>query len=144
MNGQASGRPWYISVVGVLAALWNGVGAFDYSMTETRNARYMTGFTADELAYFYDFPGWAVGAWALGVWGGLAGALLLLLRSRWAVHAFVLSLLGVAGMTAYQMTHAVPASFRTTASLGLTAAIWTIAGLLLWYAVAMRERGVLR
>jgi hypothetical protein len=47
--------------------------------------------------------------WALGVWGALAGSMLLLLRSRRAVTAFAASLVGLAVSTGYQLTHAVHA-----------------------------------
>jgi hypothetical protein len=35
---------------------------------------------------------WVVASWALSVWGGMLGALLLLLRKRWAVPVFGVSL----------------------------------------------------
>jgi hypothetical protein len=84
--------PWHVWVVGVVALLWNGIGAFDYTMTETRNASYMSSFTPEQLAYFHGFPQWVVGTWALGVWGGVLGSLALLLRTRWAVPIFAVSL----------------------------------------------------
>jgi len=84
--------PWHVWLVGVLALLWNGVGAFDYLMTQTRNASYMSAFTPEQLDYFYGFPAWVVAAWALSVWGGVLGSILLLLRRRWAVPVFGVSL----------------------------------------------------
>jgi len=84
--------PWHLWLVGVLALLWNGVGAFDYVMTETRNATYMSSFTPEQLAYFYGFPKWVIAAWALSVWGGVLGSVLLLLRKRWAGPVFGVSL----------------------------------------------------
>jgi hypothetical protein len=40
-------------------------------------------------------PGWAWAAYALAVWAGTLGALALLMRRRWAVTLFALSLAGV-------------------------------------------------
>jgi hypothetical protein len=88
--------PPYLLIVGVLALLWNAIGAFDYVMTETRNSSYMSSFTADQLAYFNSFPKWAIATWALGVWGGVIGSLLLIFRRRLAVVVFTVSLLSVA------------------------------------------------
>ncbi len=139
-----AGRPWHLWMIGLLGVAWNGFGAFDYIMTETRNAAYMAAFPPEQLAYFYGFPLWATAGWALGVWGGVAGALLLLLRSHWAVLAFAISLFGLAIATLYQMAAPVPASLRTAEALAMTGAIWLIALLLLWYALGMRGRGVLR
>jgi hypothetical protein len=80
-------------IIGVVALLWNGIGAFDYTMTEMRNPSYMKAFTPEQLAYYYSFPAWAVGTWAISVWGGVAGSLALLLRKRWAATIFVVSLI---------------------------------------------------
>jgi hypothetical protein len=88
--------PPYLLIVGVLELLWNAIGAFDYVMTETRNSSYMSSFTADQLAYFNSFPKWAIATWALGVWGGVIGSLLLIFRRRLAVVVFTVSLLSVA------------------------------------------------
>lgn len=84
--------PRHLWIVGVVALLWNAMGAFDYVMTQTRNAGYMARFTPEQLEYFTGFPAWVDGAWALAVWGAVAGSVLLLLRSRWAGLAFLVSL----------------------------------------------------
>lgn len=84
--------PLHLMIVGVMALLWNAVGAFDYVMTETRHASYMSSFNADQLAYFNNFPKWAIATWAVAVWGGVAGSLLLLFRRRLAVVVFAVSL----------------------------------------------------
>nr|WP_293859230.1 hypothetical protein [Sphingomonas sp. SCN 67-18] len=143
-TAEGAGRPWHIWLVGVLGLLWNGMGAFDYTMTETRNAAYLAGFTADQLAYFNSFPAWAVAGWALGVWGGVAGCLLILLRRRAAVPVLALSLAGAAVTVVFELTAAVPESLKGPESAMLTAAILIIAVLLLVYAMRMRRRGVLR
>ncbi len=93
---QTTRAPWHLWVVGVLALLWNSMGAFDYLMTETRNSSYMSSFTAEQLAYFDSIPKWAIATWALGVWGGVLGSILLLLRKRFAVTVFAVSLVSAA------------------------------------------------
>src|SRR6185312_7485189 len=87
--------PWHVWLVGVLALLWNCVGAFDYFMTESHNASYLSAFTPQQLAYFDSFPAWVVATWALGVWGGVLRSVLLLLRRKSAVPVFVISLVGM-------------------------------------------------
>jgi len=144
-NGPTTGRPWHLWVVGVLSLLWNCGGAFDYTMTKVGNADYLASFTPDQLAWFDSFPVWANIGWALGVWGSVAGSILLLLRHRWAIGAFALSLIGVAITTLYQFGVAdMPESLNTSAGIVFSAAIWIVAIGLLWYAMRMRARGVLR
>lgn len=83
--------PWHLWVVGILGLLWNAVGAFDYLMTQTENEAYMGRFTPEQLEYFYGLPAWVVAFWALAVWGGVLGALLLLWRKRLAVSVLLVS-----------------------------------------------------
>tara|TARA_R110000772_G_scaffold26726_7_gene68684 strand:+ start:5094 stop:5555 length:462 start_codon:yes stop_codon:yes gene_type:complete len=136
--------PWHLWVVSIIATLWNSGGALDYTMTQTRNESYMSNFTQEQLDYFYAFPAWADAVWALGVWGAFIGSLLLLLRSRYATAAFLLSFLGLIGSSIYQVTADMPASLNTPAILIFTAVIWLSVIFLIWYARKMNAKGILR
>ena len=137
--------PVHLWIVGVLSALWNSFGVFDYVMTQTHNAAYFAQFTEAQLAYIEGFPTWSVAAWAFGVWGALAGSLLLLARSRHAVTAFALSLAGLAVSSVYQYGLLTPpAEFTTGVMIALHVLIWIVAIALLAYALRMRRSGVLR
>ena len=96
MNEQTTATPWHLWAVGAVALLWNCIGAFDYTMTESRNAAYLAPFTPEQLAYFLALPKWVVATWATGVWGGVLGSLLLLLRQKRAQQVFAVSLTGMA------------------------------------------------
>lgn len=145
IDAQATGRPWHLWAVGAVSALWNCGGAYDYTMTRIDKANHLAGFTPEQVAWIDAFPLWANTAWALGVWGALGGSLLLLFASRWAVHAFAVSLLGLAGVTLFQFTTDKPAGMGDgAADMAFTAALWIVAALLLWYAMRMRAKGVLR
>jgi hypothetical protein len=137
--------PMHLWIIGAIATLWNALGAFDYLMTQTRNAEYLANFTDPQRIYFDSFPVWMEAAWAFGVWGGLAGSLLLLLRSRYAVHAFAISLAGLAISTVYQYVLSTPpAEFMTGGMIAMNVAIWAVCIGLLLYAMRMRKAGVLR
>lgn len=140
-----SRTPLHLWIVAILATIWNGFGAFDYLMTQTRNADYLAHFTDPQRAYFESFPIWMEAAWAFGVWGGLAGSLLLLARSRYAVAAFAVSLAGLAVSTVYQYVLSTPpADMMTGAMIAMNVVIWAAAIGLLVYAIRMRAAGVLR
>jgi hypothetical protein len=144
MDGSTR-TPSHLWIVGAVATLWNAFGAFDYLMTQTRNAQYLAHFTDPQRIYFESFPVWMEAMWAFGVWGGLAGSLLLLARSRHAVAAFAVSLAGLAASTFYQyVLSSPPEGMMTGAMIGMNLAIWAIAIGLLVYALRMRRRGVLR
>ena len=91
--------PAHLWIVGILSLLWNGFGCYDYLMTRTKGASYIdsmmhTDQGAAIMAYINGFPIWVSAAWGLGVWGGLLGSILLLMRSRHAVAAFAVSMIG--------------------------------------------------
>ena len=142
--------PAHLWIVGALAVLWNGFGAYDYLMTRMRNTDYfaemMPGTDPNEvLAYIDSFPMYAQAGWALGVWGGLLGGVLLLLRSRWATLAFAVSLVGAVVGLGYQIMHpGGPAAMHEGVGGIIPYVIIGIAAALLAYAYAMQKRGVLR
>lgn len=137
--------PAHVWIVGILATLWNAFGAFDYVMTQTANEAYLSQFSAEERAFFDSFPGWMEAFWALGVWGALIGSLLLLIRSRYAVHAFGLSLVGiVVGMGYQYLAMEAPESLTTGAMAVIPWVILAIGVALFVYARKQAAKGVLR
>lgn len=136
------GRSFWI--VAVLSLLWNAFGALDYTLTNLRYAAYLKNFPPEMVQVIDAMPVWTLAAWALGVWGALAGSILLLIRSRFAIHAFAVSLLGLAVSSSYQFTLDLPASLDTKGMNAMMLVIWIIAVGLLLYAIRMRRQGVLR
>lgn len=143
------GTPWHWWAVGGLSLLWNAFGATDYTLSQLRNRDYLgsaaesMGITTNQMiAYIDGFPGWMHAFWALGVWGALAGSILLLLRKRHAVWAFAVSLLGLAVTQIYHAATPQPDWAEGAALMNIV--IWAIAIFLLVYAVSMRRNGVLR
>ena len=137
-------RPWHLWLIGVLALAWNSIGAFDYVMTETRNVSYMSAFTPDQLAYFYAFPMWAVATWALSVWGGVLGSVLLLLRRRLAVPVFALSLATMAA--SFFHNYVLTSGFKVMGGAGALAfsgVIALVGAALLLYARKLSQSSVL-
>ena len=135
--------PRHLWIVGILAVLWNAMGAFDYSASQLRLDFYMKAFTPEQLEYFYSFPAWSVAAWAFGVWGALLGSIALLLRKAWAVWAFGISIAGMALTTIHNFVLTDGAALMGPGAVAFSAVIWVVALFLFFYARAMTKRGVL-
>ena len=142
--------PAHVWIVGILATLWNAFGCYDYFMTRTQGAEYirgmMPGMDADAfMAYVNGFPIWASFGWGMGVWLGLAGSILILMRSRHAALALLLSLIGAVVGIGYQLLN--PADVEGMAG-GFNAVvpylILVIALALYLYARVQAGKGVLR
>lgn len=150
MMGAAAGKaPWHLWAVGVVSLLWNLIGVTDYTMSQLRNPTWIgaaadnMGITAEQMiAYIDSFPVWMHAFWALGVWGAVIGSILLLLRSRRAVWAFAVSLLGLAVTQFYRVLTPQPEWMAENVAMNLI--LWSIATFLLIYAASMRGKGALR
>jgi hypothetical protein len=143
MNETSRKTPIHLWIVGVLALLWNAVGAFDYTATQTKMEAYMSQFTPEQLEYFYAFPAWMDAAWAIAVWGSLLGSIFLLLKKSWAVPLFGLAILGMAVSSIYNFVLSNGLEVMGSGAGIFTAVIWVIALFLFFYARAMSKRGVL-
>jgi hypothetical protein len=140
--------PAHLWIVGGLGLLWNGFGAYDYLMSRMRNTDYFKSMMPDvdpqaALNYIDGFPLWASFGWGLGVWLGLAGSVLLLIRSRHAVWAFALSLIGAILGLGYQLANPMPGidGFMAT---GMPIVIIVVAAGLAWYSWSAQKKGLLR
>ena len=146
MNASVPGRtpaPWHLWAIGIVGLCWNGYGCYDYVMSVTRNAAYLSNFPPEISTLLDGFPAWATGAWAIGVWASLLGSLLLLIRSRHAVWAFVASLAGVVVSFAYQLTLTLPPSLDTTMNKIMPVVIIVVVVAQWWYSRKMVAAGVL-
>ena len=149
-DGGRARAPVHIWIVGILALLWNAIGCYDYLMTRMRNTDYLASMMPEVdpnamLAWVDAFPIWAQLGWGLGVWAGLLGSLLLLIRSRWAELTLGLSLVGAVLGLGYQIVAAPPIPGATGGMMEVMPyVIIAIALGLFLYARAMRAKGVLR
>jgi hypothetical protein len=142
--------PVHLWIVGILALLWNGFGCYDYFMTRTEGAAWINQMmhTTDGdamMAYINAFPIWVSVAWGVGVWGGLLGAILLLLRNRQAVTVLGLSALGAVVGIGYQLLNpsGIP-EMNEGINRAMPYVLIVIAIALFFYARAQRAKGILR
>jgi hypothetical protein len=147
MNATAAGKtPVHLWIVGILSLLWGCIGANDYYQSQTNNMAYlqMMGMGQPELDWMHAMPVWLTASWAIGVWVGLLGSILLLARSRYAYHAFALSFAGIVITMVAQYLTPHPASFDTAMTLAISAAVVAIGVAMLLYSRAQAKAGVLR
>ena len=135
--------PIHLWVVGLVALLWNAIGALDYVMTATRDDEWLLGMNVEQLNYLTELPSWVIGCWATAVWGSVLGSGLLLAKNRRAVPVFLVALLCMIAVRVHM--------FALTDGLELwgephflimNGVIFTVGVCLYFYSRAMRERGV--
>lgn len=138
--------PWHLWAIGIITLIWNGFGALDFIMTQTRNPDYLAQFTPEQLAYFTSFPIWVNISWAVGVWAAILGSILLLLRLKWAEPVLWLSIIGMI-VTSVQNIFLAETSLLELmgpVATSFSVVILLVGVLLALYARWMRRLGVLR
>ena len=118
------------------------VRLFRFHVTATRNEAYLKPYPQEMLDYWFAMPAWMWIIWAVGVFGGLAGSLALLVRKRLAVGLFLASFLAAAlSMTMGYFDKDAP---RMEGAQFMPFIILGVAFLLIVYARAMVRGEVLR
>lgn len=145
-NGKASPTPGRVWLVGITSLLWNAFGGWHYVMIHRGGDAYMRamGSTDAQIAHFHALPDWMLWAWALGVWPAVLGSLLLLVRSKWALHAFAVALVAMLASAFHSFVLAKAAATMGAPGIGMSVLVTAIGVLLVWCAWAETKAGVLR
>ena len=126
---------WVVAAFGVL---WNGFACLAYWLSATHDAQIMAQSPPEMVRALDQTPTWALAAWGLAVGAAFAGSLLLVLRRKWAIPAFVASLAGILVLTAYQIASNMPMSVVQVVM------IWFVALFLLRFSSSEASKGLLR
>lgn len=94
-------------VLGVLFLLWNMIGCASYLVeVSLSDADYAKTFGQALADIRHIYPIWAITAFAVAVWGGLAAAIFYLRRKKWALHLFIVSFLALMTNNIWTFTNA--------------------------------------
>ena len=139
------GRPWHLWLIGIVGGLWSSMGVISFMLTQMKVEAVMSRFPPQQREYFESFPLWAVAFWAIGVFGGVIGCLLLLLKNRLAFPVLLASVIGVTvcNLGGLLLLGGMEV-MGGTSDLSLTVFPVIVAAFLAYYARAMSKKGVLR
>lgn len=132
--------PWHLSVVAVVALLWNASGAYTILMAQ---AGRLYDLEPDEAVYYAAQAAWFVVLTDVALVAAIAASLALLWRKSMAVWLFTLSLGAIFLTNGYEVMMATSRALTSRAALIVTVIIILIAILELAYAWAMKRHSVL-
>jgi hypothetical protein len=137
----ASPRPTSFWVIAVVALLWNLLGVVMFVLQVGMSPETLAALPADQRSLHEATPPWVNIAFGVAVFGGVLGALGLLMKKCWAVWMFLLSLLGLVVQLAsvYAMTPAWQVQGPAGAILPVVLVL--IAAFLWWYARKAAVKG---
>jgi hypothetical protein len=130
---SAARPPRWPLAAGVGGVAWNAFGALQFagSVTATEASLVASGLTPEQAAVMTGYPAWMTGAFALGVFGGLIGSGLLLVRHARAVQVLALSLAAYLALWVGDAVHGVFAAMGAPQVGILTLVVAIALGLLL-------------
>ncbi len=121
---------WSFWAIGVVALVWNVMGCINFFAQ--MNPDVLAAYRESERAIVEGRPAWATVAFAISVFGGALGGLLLLFRKSAANYFFVASLLGVIVTMAHTLGLGI--DFGLGEILGIILMPVAVAVFLAWYA----------
>lgn len=136
---------WLFWSIAIFGLVWNIFGVFQFvnSFAGSTAGLMSKGMTSEQANLYFNLPSWMTVAFAVGVFGGVAGSILLLLRSRYAFPIFAVSLLAYLVLFAGDITEGVFAAFGSSQVAILTFVV-LVAAVLLVLAWHQRASGKLR
>lgn len=128
---------WSFWAIGAVALIWNVMGVINFFVQ--MNPDVLTAYRESERTIIEGRPLWATGGFAIAVFGGALGCLLLLLRKSAAYYVFIVSLLGVM----VTMTHSlgVGVDFGLGEIVGIILMPLAVAVFLIWYSKRVERKG---
>ncbi|MFT4568605.1 MAG: hypothetical protein ACI9FN_003574 [Saprospiraceae bacterium] len=85
--------PTSFKIIAVLAILWNLFGVFSFIGHAFIPEQTFAGMTADQKTFMDGYPAWGFIVFGTAVTTGLLGSIGLLLRKKWAILLFLISLI---------------------------------------------------
>ncbi len=138
MNDKTvAGVHWSFWVIGAVALIWNVMGAVNFFMQMDPDI--LAAYRESERAIIESRPAWATAGFAIAVFGGALGCLLLLLRKSAAFYVFIASLLGV--IVARTHSLGVGTDFGLGEILGIILMPLVVAAFLIWYSKWAENKG---
>ena len=140
LNDKTVRVHWSFWVIGAIALIWNVLGAINFFAQ--MNPDMLAAYRESERAIIEGRPAWATIAFAIAVFGGALGCVLLLLKKSAAFYLFIASLLGVI----VTMMHTLGAGidFGLGEILGIILMPLVLAAFLIWYAKLAESKDWIR
>jgi hypothetical protein len=133
------GVHWSFWLISVAALLWNIGGAINYIMQTDMD--FVSTLPETHRAIIEGRPMWATAGFAIGVFGGALGCLLLLFRKSYALYLFIASFAGIVVTMIHTVNVANTNTNFTAPEIFIMIVMPVIvAAMLIWYAkLAMRK-----
>jgi CHASE2 domain-containing sensor protein len=126
-------------VISSIALVWNLMGVFNYLDQAFMTDKILETLPKEQQILYQNVPAWVTAAFAIAVFSGTLGSLLLLLKKKIATTFFIISFLGIVGQMSYGLL--IDQNSDSYGPMGIAMPIIIIAfgGYLIWYSRKANE-----
>ena len=131
-------------IIGIIALLWNAMGVYNYLIQAYQTEAYTSSVNEAQLALMESMPSWNTALFALAVFSGLLGTILMLMRKKSAVSLFIVSLITATVNQLYWLfgTDAIEV-FSESMPYLMPVLVIVFCFFLVWYSRGQKAKGVL-
>ena len=138
MNDDDTGTVhWSFWAIIIFMLIWNVMGCINFFVQ--MNPEMVASYRENEQAIITGRPVWATVAFAIAVFGGALGCLLLLVKKSIAFYFFIASLLGVVVTMVHTLSIGI--EFGIGEVIGIIIAPLMVAVFLIWYSKYVQNKG---
>jgi len=143
MNSTTNKPTTAFWVIGVIALVWNVMGVMAYLAQAYMTEDVLATLPEAEQALYQNIPAWATAAFAIAVFGGSLGCLLLLMKKKLAKTVFSISLLGILVQMYYNLFQSNAMEVYGPGGMVMPILVLVIGAFLIWYSQDLTKRGIL-
>jgi len=126
-------------VISSIALVWNLMGVFNYLDQAFMTDKILETLPKEQQILYQDVPAWVTAAFAIAVFSGTLGSLLLLLKKKIATTFFIISFLGIVGQMSYGLLIDQNSDSYGPMGIALPIIIIAFGGYLIWYSRKANE-----
>jgi hypothetical protein len=141
---QSTKPPVWFWIVAIVAIVWNLMGVVSYISTVMTSPEAIAAMPQAEQALYNNTPIWATSAFAIAVFAGVAGSVLLLLRKSIAFPVFGISLAGIIIQMSYWLLMTNSIAVYGPGGVTMPIMVIIIGIFLVWFSSMAKAKGWLR
>lgn len=130
-------------VIGILALIWNILGVLAYLGQAFMTNEMIAALPEDQQTLLENTPAWVTAAFAIAVWGGLLGCILLLMKKKIAKTIFVISLIGIIVQMIYNFFVSGAMDVYGPGEMIMPLMIVVVGIFLVWYSKKCSDDGII-
>lgn len=142
MTGSNQWVKWH-KLIALLAIIWNLLGVGAYLMHAYMTDEAITLLPENEQVLYVDIPAWYTAAFAIAVFAGAIGSILLLLKKKLATPILVLSLLGILVQMYYNFFVSKSMEVYGPGSVVMPVLVILVGIFLVWFSKKLKAEGFL-